>query len=126
MSGTGLWPSAVPTARTAFGPADLGGDPAVRPDLAARDLEGLVPDVALEVGVAAQVEVDPHPAVAGEPAVDGRGQASGSRSARMAGPAGPGEVGRLERGVVGAASTVDTPSPFQATTSGPIGESNRA
>ena len=60
-----------------LGPADLGGDPAVRPDLAARDLERLVPDVALEVGVAAQVEVDPHPAIAGEPAGDRRGQPIG-------------------------------------------------
>ena len=45
-------------------PADLGGDPAVRPDLAARDLEGLAPDVLLERAVAAQVEVDPDPPVA--------------------------------------------------------------
>ena len=47
-SGTGLWASAVPTARTAFGLADLGGDPAVRPDLAPRDLERLAPDRDLE------------------------------------------------------------------------------
>ncbi len=51
--------------------ADLRGDPAVRPDLAPRDLERLVPDVALEVGVAAQVQVDPDAAVAVQPARDG-------------------------------------------------------
>ena len=55
-------------------PADLGGDPAVRPDLAARDVEGLAPDVLLELAVAAQVEVDAHAAVAPEPALDRPGQ----------------------------------------------------
>ena len=42
-------------------PADLRRDPAVRPDLAARDLERLAPDVELELGAAAQVERDPDP-----------------------------------------------------------------
>ena len=80
---------------------DLGGDPAVRPDLAARDLEGLVPDVPLEVGVAAQVEVDPDAPVAVEPPGDGAGRdASGSRSAAMGRAAGPRDVVGLERGVV--------------------------
>ena len=60
-------------------PADLGRDPAVRPDLAARDLERLAPDVLLERAVPAQVEVDPDPAIAAESPRDGLGQASGQR-----------------------------------------------
>ena len=56
-------------------PADLRGDPAVRPDLAPRDLERLAPDVLLERAVAAQVEVDPDAAIAAEPPRDRVGQA---------------------------------------------------
>ena len=74
-------------------PADLGGDPAVRPDLAARDVEGLAPDVLLELAVAAQVEVDAHAPVAGEPALDRAARArSGSASGRERRAAGPGRV----------------------------------
>src|SRR5439155_14535675 len=43
--------------------ADLGRDPAVRPDLAPRDLERLSPDGGLERGGAAEVELDPRSAV---------------------------------------------------------------
>ena len=77
--------------------ADLGGDPAVRPDLAARDLEGLVPDVAFEVGVAAQVEVDPDPTVAVEPPRDRGREPVRHGSTRMCRAPGPGQVVRLER-----------------------------
>ena len=80
--------------------ADLGGDPAVGPDLAARDLEGLVPDVAFEVGVAAQVEVDADPPVAVEAACDRRGKALGHPLDGMCRAPGPGQVVRLERRVV--------------------------
>src|SRR4051812_42475065 len=51
-------------------PADLSGDPAVGPDLPARDLEGLHPDRLLELGVAAKVERHGRPAVALETAPD--------------------------------------------------------
>jgi hypothetical protein len=83
------------------GPADLGRDPAVRSDLAAGDLEGLHPDGPLELGRAAQVEVDPVAAVAGEAALDLPGQALRQRVAASRDPAGPGVEARLKRLAVG-------------------------
>ena len=99
MSGTGLWPSAVPTRPDRLGPADLGGDPAVWPDFTARDLEGLRPDVPLEVGVAAKVEIDPDAAVAAEAAFDGRAKRR-RQLGRVDRTSGPRDVLGLERGVV--------------------------
>ncbi len=107
-------------------PADLGGDPAVRPDLAARDLERLRPDVALEVGPAAQVERDPGAPVAAEPAVDRRGEpaTAARRPGRRAG-----RTGRRGRARTpprpGPARRPTTPSPLKATNSGPIGDVDR-
>ena len=104
-------------------PADLGGDPAVRPDLAARDLEGLGPDIALERRLAAQVERDPRPPIAGEPSVDGRAEPVGSAATRWAARPNRSTCRRSKVGPSGACSTVDTPRPLNATKSGPIGES---
>ena len=53
---------------------DLGGDPAVRPDLAAGDLEGLHPDRDLEFRATPEVERDADPAVAGQASLDGSRQ----------------------------------------------------
>ena len=77
MSGTGLWPERRADRPDRPGATDLAGDPAVRPDLAVGDLQRLEPDVALEVGVAAQVEVDAHAPVALEASGDGRRQPVG-------------------------------------------------
>ncbi len=68
--GTGLCPSADPTARTASRTTDLGGDPAVRADLADRDLHGLLPDRPLEVGVAPEIEGHSRPTIAAQPSLD--------------------------------------------------------
>src|SRR5260221_71340 len=54
--------------------ADLGGDPAVRPDLATRDLERLPPDRGLERGRAPEVELNGRPPVAGQSPGDGPGE----------------------------------------------------
>jgi hypothetical protein len=48
MSGTGLWTEGGADGTDRLRPTDLRRDPAVRPDLATRDLEGLAPDVLLE------------------------------------------------------------------------------
>ena len=124
ISGTGLWPSAVPDGPDRLRPADLGRDPAVRPDLAARDVEGLAPDVALEVAVAAQVEIDAHPAVARQSPLDGP-RASVVRQGvrrehRASGP------GRVARGELGRLDAADARARSRPRTSGPIGESMRA
>ena len=81
-------------------PPDLRGDPAVRPDLAARDLERLPPDVLLEWAVAAQVQRDADSAVTVEPAGDGALEA-GRQLATDRPAAGRRQVTCLERGVVG-------------------------
>ena len=80
--------------------ADLCRDPAVRADLAARDLEGLGPDVALERGPASQVEVDPNVPIAIQPALDRRRESS-RKGVRAEDPA-PSRrhVGGFELGVV--------------------------
>ncbi len=82
-------------------PADLGRDPAVRPDLAARDFERLHPDGLLERRRAAQVQVDPVVTVACEAPLDLPGQLGGQRVAASGGTAGPGVKSRLECGIVG-------------------------
>ena len=126
MSGTGLWPSADPTARTALGrPISAAIQPYGR--TSPRGISSaFVPDVALELGVAAQVEVDAHAPVAVQPPSDRPWPAGRQRSAGNARRP-VRAVWRASNGViVGPASTTETPSPFQATTSGPIGESNRA
>src|SRR5512134_2067993 len=78
-------------------PADLGGDPAVRPDLAAGDLEGLEPDGPLELRRPAKVEVDPGPAIAGQTPLDGPGEALWQRVATLRTAAGPGGPKRADR-----------------------------
>ena len=60
-----------------------------------------MPDVALEVGVPAQVEIDPDPPVAGQPLADRGRQPIRETLGAIGGPAGPGQVVGLERVVVG-------------------------
>ncbi len=60
-----------------LGPADLGGDPAIRADLAPRDLERLAPHVLFEAGVTTEVERDPDAAIAIEPSSDRVREAGG-------------------------------------------------
>src|SRR3954454_7065365 len=70
----GVVPERGPDGADRPGPADLGGDPAVRTDLAARDLERLQPDVAFELRMPAKVEVDVRASISVEPARDRGGQ----------------------------------------------------
>ena len=128
MSGTGLWPSAVPTARTALGrPISAATQPYGR--TSPRGISSALRQTSCSKSrVAAQVEVDAHPAVAGQPSLDlvgedrrqgvGRGR-PGGRSSRGGGSA------KASRSSV-ALSTRATPRPFQATNSGPMGESMAA
>src|SRR5439155_9345735 len=83
------------------GPADLGCDPAIWPDLAARDLEGLHPDRLLERRRAAQVEVDPDLAVAGEPSLDLPGEIVRQGVMASRNTSRSGEEPRLEFDIVG-------------------------
>ncbi len=79
--------------------SDLGGQPAVRPNLATGDLQRLVPDVPFERGVAAQVQIDPDTAIAAEPPSDGASE-NGSGSARrrtLVAPSVPGATTRNRR-----------------------------
>src|SRR3954454_14381753 len=59
----GVVPQCRPDGADSPGTTYLGRDPAVRPDLAARDLERLQPAVAFDLGVPAQVKVDVRPPV---------------------------------------------------------------
>src|SRR5579862_2349576 len=68
-------------------PADLRGDPAVRPDLAPGDLEGLHPDVGLEARVATQVQRDVDPPITGQAALDRARQAGRKGVEAMSGSA---------------------------------------
>ena len=125
MSGTGLWPSAVPTARTAFGrPISAAIQPYGR--TSPRGISSAFIQTARSNSVVpAQVEVDP---VRGGRRRGGarsfRARRGGSASTALA-PTRPvrAKKPRLERASSGASSTVETPRPFQATRSGPIGES---
>src|SRR4051812_41954621 len=79
---------------------DLGGDPAVRPHLATRDLERLQPDVSFEFRVAAEIEVDMGPAIAVEPPRDRRRQSGWQRPGAVRRSPGPSPVVGFEGAVV--------------------------
>ena len=101
MSGTGLCPSAVPTARTAFGrPISAAIQPYGR--TSPRGISSALCQTSRSKSVwprrSRSIRTRRSPPSRRAMAVASR---SGSRSARMARPAGPGEVGRLEGGVVG-------------------------
>ena len=81
-------------------PSDLRGHPAIRPYFAARDLEGLAPDIPLERAVTAQVEVDPDPAIPTEAPRDRIGQAGRQGVGREGLSPGHGAMARLEGRVV--------------------------
>src|SRR5256885_14489713 len=76
---------------------DLCGDPAVGPNLAPRDLLGLRPDRPLELGPMAEVEVDTHPAVAGDPPLERSPETRGHRRRGTDGAARFSAESRLER-----------------------------
>ena len=120
-SGTGLWPSAVPTARTAAGwPISAAIQPYGR--TSPRGIWSAFSRTARSnVGAAAQVDLDPGPAVAGETTRDRLGQRAAA-ARRHAGSAGRADARTRPRTPVAswAVLTAETPRPFQATQTSPI------
>ena len=126
-SGTGLWPSAVPTARTAAGWPISDGDPAVRPDLAAGDLERLEQTArsnSVRPRRSTSIFARRSPASRRAMALARRG---GSASTRRTGrPKSRSKYGLERRRHRGALATDETPRPFQATKTSPIAVDSEA